>query len=102
MAILYKMVNGERMELSAEETKAREAEEKAWTDSAYDRKMIIIRAKRDGLLDKSDWTDLPNCPLTDAKKTEWQTYRTKLRDITKDVTTIDEANAITFPTKPTT
>ena len=32
MATLYKMVNGERIELSAEETKLREAEEKAWAD----------------------------------------------------------------------
>jgi hypothetical protein len=97
-----KYVDNKEVALTSDEIAIETAKAQAWTDSAYDRKMIIIRAKRDGLLDKSDWTDLPNCPLTDAKKTEWQTYRTKLRDITKDVTTIDEANAITFPTKPTT
>ncbi len=39
MAKLYKMVNGERIELSAEETKAREAEEKAWADGEKDRNL---------------------------------------------------------------
>jgi len=27
-------------------------------------------------------------------------YRTKLRDITNGLTTVDQVNAVTFPTKP--
>ena len=40
----------------------------------------IMRNQRDRLLADSDWTQLPNCPLSDAKKAEWATYRQQLRD----------------------
>ena len=32
------------------------------------------------MLSESDWTDLPNAPLTEEKKLEWQHYRQQLRD----------------------
>ena len=38
--------------------------------------------------------------LSDDKKTEWKTYRQKLRDLTKDLTTEAEVNAVSFPTQP--
>lgn len=41
-----------------------------------------IRQHRDLLLMRSDWTDLPNAPLTAEQKTVWATYRQALRDIT--------------------
>jgi len=31
---------------------------------------------------------------------DWKTYRQKLRDITKDVDTVDKAKAVTMPEKP--
>ena len=40
------------------------------------------RAKRESFLFDSDWTQVPDSPLTDSKKTEWRTYRQALRDIT--------------------
>ena len=40
-----------------------------------------VRADRDRKLAASDWTVLADSPLTTAKKTEWKTYRTALRDI---------------------
>ena len=97
---MLKYVDGVEVTLTSDEVAAKAAKDKAWSDGAYTRQMIIIRSERNVLLRESDWTDLPNSPLTDSKKTEWQTYRTNLRDITKDVTTIDEANSITWPTKP--
>jgi len=41
-----------------------------------------VRAERDRKLAACDWTVLTDSPLTTAKKTEWKTYRTALRDIT--------------------
>ena len=35
----------------------------------------------DVLLLDTDWTDLPNAPLTDAQKTNYQRYRNELRDV---------------------
>ena len=40
-----------------------------------------IRRKRDARLQGSDWTQYPDSPLSDSKKTEWATYRQTLRDL---------------------
>lgn len=41
-----------------------------------------VRSRRKGLLFDSDWTQLPDAPLTDEEKTQWSAYRQALRDIT--------------------
>ena len=59
-----------------------------------------IRVRRNERLIKSDWTQSPDSPLTDAKKAEWTTYRQALRDIPEtysDATSLDD---IIWPTKP--
>lgn len=40
-----------------------------------------IRSQRNDLLAKSDWTQLPDAPLTEEKRAEWSTYRQALRDL---------------------
>lgn len=55
------------------------------------------RAKRDILLSDSDWTQLTDSQLTDAKKTEWATYRQSLRDVPSQSSF---PTTITWPTKP--
>ena len=55
-----------------------------------------VRKDRNVKLQDSDWTQIIDSPLTDEKKTEWQTYRQSLRDITKQS---DPFN-ITWPTEP--
>ena len=40
-----------------------------------------IRDQRKARLVESDWTDLPNTPMSSEKKTEWIGYRQSLRDI---------------------
>ena len=60
-----------------------------------------MRSLRDSILVSTDWTQLPDSPLTDSKKAEWVTYRSTLRDIPEtytDVTTLDE---VVWPTPPT-
>jgi|11_taG_2_1085331.scaffolds.fasta_scaffold00265_14 hypothetical protein len=58
---------------------------------------IQFRQERDALLVSSDWTQMPDSPLTDAKKQEWATYRQALRDLPANTT--DPANP-TWPTQP--
>ena len=84
-----------------------EAEQKAYDERMLDnqnkalpRALEILRGRRNYLLQECDWTDLPNADLTDEKKSEWQIYRTNLRDITNGLTTIEEVKAVVFPTKP--
>lgn len=57
----------------------------------------MIRARRNGLLASSDWTQLSDAPVTAEKKQEWAEYRQLLRDITKDLTTVDE---VVWPDQP--
>ncbi len=42
----------------------------------------FVKTNRNKLLYQSDWTQLPNSPLTTEKQQEWAVYRQQLRDIT--------------------
>ena len=42
----------------------------------------IVRSMRNNELTATDWTQMPDSPLTTAKKAEWSVYRQALRDIT--------------------
>jgi hypothetical protein len=42
-----------------------------------------VLQKRNTLLYASDWTQIPNNPLSVALQAEWATYRQELRDISK-------------------
>ena len=57
------------------------------------------RNTRDTLLDESDWTQMPDSPLTDEAKALWVTYRTALRDLTahENWPNLEDAD---WPTKP--
>jgi len=41
-----------------------------------------VMSQRRAYLYDSDWTQIPNNPLTDEKRQEWAQYRQQLRDIT--------------------
>ena len=92
----FKLVNGVSVQLTAEEEAARDAEETAWTAGAFDRAIADVRAKRDRLIAQTDYLALSDNTLTDAMTT----YRQALRDITNGVTTVEQCNSITWPTKP--
>jgi len=91
-----KLVNGERIALTAEEEAARDAEEAAWAAGAFDRAIADVRSKRDRLLAATVYLALSDQTLT----ADMTTYRQALRDITDGVTTTDDIDAITWPTKP--
>lgn len=42
----------------------------------------IARTQRNALLFSSDWTQLPDAPLTAEQKADWTAYRQALRNIT--------------------
>lgn len=41
-----------------------------------------VQMKRQKLLINSDWTQIPNGPLTAAQQAAWANYRQRLRDVT--------------------
>ena len=92
----HKLVNGIQVELTEAEIAARAAEEAAWNAGAFDRAMADLRSKRDALLKATDYLALSDNTLS----TEMTTYRQALRDITNNLTTVDDVNNVTWPTKP--
>ena len=95
--VRYKQINNEVIELTAEEEAVLNARENS-IPSQFEKAMKNLRFKRNNLLTESDWTVLPDSPIAD--KTAWQTYRTKLRDITENLTTVEDVETVVFPTKP--
>ena len=84
------------VQFTEEEELARDAEEQAWADGTNDRLAATHRATRNELLASSDWTQMPDSPLTDEAKTSWATYRSALRDLPSSSDWPD----VTFPTEP--
>ena len=94
----HHLINGIEVPFTAEEEAARDQEEAQWNAGAFDRAMADLRERRNRLLAECDWTVLADSPIAD--KTDWETYRTNLRDITNGLTTVEDVNAVVFPTKP--
>ena len=96
MADRYKLVNGERIKLTAKENAERDAEEKAWADGAFDRAIASFRQDRNRLLAETDFYALSDVTMSD----EMKKYRQDLRDITVGLDTEKKVKAKKFPTKP--
>jgi hypothetical protein len=94
----HHLINGNIVPFTAEEEAQRDAEELAYANGAFDRAMADLRSKRDRLLASCDWVMINDSPITD--KTAWGTYRQALRDITENLTTVEQVQAVEFPTKP--
>jgi hypothetical protein len=93
---MKKYVNGQIVDMTADEISARQAEITAWSNGAFDRAMQELRAKRNSKLAETDYLALSDQTLS----TDMNTYRQQLRDITNGLTTVEEVNAVVFPTKP--
>ena len=92
----YHNINGNKVQFTAEEETARDAEEKAWADGAVGRAQADLRSKRNRLLAETDFYALSDVTLSDAMKK----YRQDLRDLPAGKDTVDKCNNATWPTKP--
>ena len=92
----YKIVNGETIQLTAEEEAARDAEEAAWEAGALARAQASLRARRNQLLAETDFYALSDVTMSDDMKT----YRQDLRDLPEGKDTVEKCNNVTWPTKP--
>jgi len=61
---------------------------------------IDLTTQRNSFLQSSDWTQVPDSPLSDTKKTEWATYRQALRDLPPTYSDIENVSEVTWPTIP--
>ena len=92
----YKIVNGETIQLTAQEEAARDTEEAAWEAGALGRAQGRLRARRNQLLAETDFYALSDVTMSDDMKT----YRQDLRDLPEGKDTVDKCNNAIFPDKP--
>ena len=93
---MKKIVDGVEIEMTDAEIASRQAEEKQNLEGTLVQRMAKLRNERNNLLAETDW--MGNSDVT--MSAEWTTYRQKLRDITKDLKTVDDVKSVTWPTKP--
>ncbi len=92
----YILENGNRRAMTDAEEDARDAEEALWANGAIDRAMKVLRGERSRLLEETDYLGNSDVTMSSA----WTTYRQALRDITSGVDSVDKAENVTWPTKP--
>tara|TARA_A100000164_G_scaffold154339_1_gene137036 strand:+ start:523 stop:912 length:390 start_codon:yes stop_codon:yes gene_type:complete len=65
-----------------------------------DAAILELRLRRDLILASTDWTQLPDSPLSDSAKNEWQEYREKLRNLPSENQDILDIDDVSFPAPP--
>ena len=92
----HHLINGNIVPFTAEEEAARDAEEAAYANGAFDRAMADLRSRRNNKLAETDFYALSDVTMSE----EMTTYRQELRDLTNGLSTVEDVNAVVFPTKP--
>ena len=92
----YNNINGTKVQFTAAEEAARDAEEAAYDNEAPVRALAELRSKRNKLLAETDYLALSDNTLSSAMST----YRQALRDLPSGKDTVAKCTNATFPTKP--
>tara|TARA_Y100001937_G_C7080060_1_gene312500 strand:- start:55 stop:342 length:288 start_codon:yes stop_codon:yes gene_type:complete len=92
----YHNINGVKVQFTAEEETARDAEEKAWSDGQLNRDLSELRNKRNTLLAETDFYALSDVTMSD----EMKKYRQDLRDLPSGLDTVEKVANVTWPSKP--
>lgn len=71
-----------------------------WEAGAFDRKIEQLRKDRNKLLTDSDWEVTMAKEKGTTLSASFKNWRQALRDITNDLTTVEEVEAVEFPEKP--
>lgn len=66
----------------------------------YPEAMAELRLERDARLNWSDWTQLPDVPLTADVVAQWRAYRHDLRNVPELVESLGWDGAVNWPTPP--
>lgn len=97
---MKQIINGIEVTLTQEEILLKQQQDAEFNAGAFDRAIKEFRNIRNDMLAKTDWY------ITKAKENNEEVpvnikqYRQALRDITNNLTTIEEINAVVFPTIP--
>tara|TARA_Y100000004_G_C8935884_1_gene422038 strand:- start:940 stop:1236 length:297 start_codon:yes stop_codon:yes gene_type:complete len=96
---MKKYVNGKLVDMSSDEIKARQEEEKKEQALEPEKKLSALRLERDFLLGQSDWVVIKEREEGGSVSNfaDWKEYRQKLRDITKTYKSLQD---VKWPTAP--
>lgn len=97
---MKQIVNGILIDMTAEEIAQRNADVATYNAKAFDRAIARLRTNRNNLLAETDYIVTKNLEAGTDIPADWKTYRQSLRDLTNGLTTVEEVNAVVFPTKP--
>ena len=84
-------------DMNSQEEARRQSDITDYNANAFNRAIQNLRIRRNLLLAETDYLALSDRTLS----ADMNTYRQNLRDITNGLTTVEEVNAVVFPTKPT-
>jgi hypothetical protein len=92
------LINGIEIPMTEAEITARKAEEAEWdnNNTPFSLAMESFRLRRNSLLAETDWMANSDVTMSEAMRT----YRQELRDLTNGLTTVEQVEAVTWPTKP--
>ena len=96
MPRFHSLSRGRKIQFTAEEEAARDAEEKAWADGALARAQATLSARRNQLLEETDFYAISDVTMSDDMKT----YRQAIRDLPSGKDTVEKCENATWPTKP--
>lgn len=88
---------GELRQATPDEISEMEASFAAANEAMADTKLQNVRLQRNAFLASTDWTVLPDSPLSAEKKAEYEVYRQALRDLMNG---LENADDVVFPDKP--
>ena len=89
-------INGNKVQFTSAEETARDVEEQAYADGAFNRAIADLRSKRNRLLSSTDFYALSDVTMS----SDMTTYRQALRDLPAGKDTVKKVNDATWPTKP--
>ena len=92
----HHLINGVKVNFTAEEETAADNAETAWNNKALDRALAAMRLRRNSLLSDTDYYALSDVTMSDDMKT----YRQNLRDLPDGLDTVDKVNNKAYPYKP--
>jgi hypothetical protein len=98
--IIIRPTGIEELDLTANEIAEQEANKTEWDNGALDRALNNLRVNRNRLLADSDWEVTMAKEKGTTLSAGFKNWRQELRDITNDLTTVEEVEAVEFPEKP--
>ena len=92
----HHLINGVRVDFTAEEETAWDNAETAYAEGAFDRAIARLRQDRNRLLAQTDFYALSDVTMSE----DMTNYREALRDLPAGKDTVQKVNDATWPTKP--